>query len=436
MEHGGLVGDRYRVDGRIGEGTAAEVFRVTDLRLGLPRALKLARDERGASALDREIERLGRVSHPQVVRPLDQGRVPARWVVLELADCTLAERVDGQGPLPPLEAVHAVVQVLDGLQAVHDAGLVHRDVKPENVLCTGPVCQLADFGIAADVQAGDVLPAGSRPYLAPEALQGSTPAPAQDVYAVGALLYHLLTAGNPVDLHAVPPSSPRFAGIPAPLVAVLIRAVAERPGERFLCAEDFAAALLQQVDHLPREVGRVGTGTPVPPPSATATGAPPRDAVAALEVEALRSWKEEQALRRQRQVVRSTRWSMGVGLTLLGVLTALGARASMEHWTESRRARQLAAGAPLAGRWTGVVGERTVHLDLQDRRAALEGELTLVELGEPVGRFGVRGVAQGGVLSLKTDHGLSLVGRQVSARRIEGQLGSGGEAFLLVRSSR
>jgi serine/threonine-protein kinase len=202
-----------------------------------------------------------RLDHPHVLRVfelgIDQGR---SFVVMELADTSLQDRLDWDGPLPPSEVVSIGIQLLSALSAAHAAGVIHRDIKPHNLLLCGGRVVLADFGIASitedlGVQTRTGMMMGSLAYMPPEQrLDARSAGPRSDIYAVGSTLYALLTGGNPVDLFAAPPSSPRWLGIPPPLLTVLQRACAYEPSDRYPDAAAMAAALKEvapQVGELP-----------------------------------------------------------------------------------------------------------------------------------------------------------------------------------------
>lgn len=429
---------RYCVRETLGEGAVARVFSVDDLRHGVRRALKLTLPHRSDVEVRHEAEVLQRLAHPNLVTAIDAGLEPRAWLVTELATGALVDRVAQEGPLAAREAVHLVVQVLDALQALHDAGMVHRDVKPENVLVRADgSCVLADLGICVPV--GEVPEAmrGSRPYLAPEASGQHEVSASLDVYGAGALLYFLLTAGNPVDLHTAQASSPRFADLPGSLVSVLRAAVHPDPLARFPTAAAFGDALVALLPDLPTACGAARTSPAVERVhTQTAPGAPPRDDLAVLEARRLESWQAERREAERRSWQRFTRWSVGVGLTLLGVITAFAGRASMENWLDRARSRQLEVSAPIEGVWRGVFGDREAELLLRDVAAGrLRGTLVLAQHGESVGSFAVNGVRDGGLLVLELEGGTRVTARQVSRSRLDGELGGGTASVHLVRAT-
>ena len=199
---------RYELVQPLGQGAMATVDLAHDLELDRPVALKrlaehLGRDEDLRRRFIREARLAARLAHPNVVRVFDVGEEGGRpFIAMEyVGGETLADLLARRGALPPAEAARLGVQACAGLAAAHAAGLVHRDVKPQNLLLgANGVLKLGDFGIAVGhggtqlTLAGTVL--GTAGYLAPEQARGEQVTAAADIYAVGAVLYELLT-GEP-----------------------------------------------------------------------------------------------------------------------------------------------------------------------------------------------------------------------------------------------
>jgi len=206
-----LIADRYEVGELIGRGGMADVHAGIDRRLDRPVAVKLLQAHMAAMAdvrtrFEAEARSAARLTSPHAVAVFDTGEhdgVP--YIVMErLPGRTLADRI-AEGPLGPDEIRPLAVEVLAALAEAHGAGLVHRDIKPGNILLTADGhAKLADFGIAKSVQeaslaeltvTGQVL--GTPAYLAPEQLDGAAATPRSDIYALGVVLYEALTGSKP-----------------------------------------------------------------------------------------------------------------------------------------------------------------------------------------------------------------------------------------------
>jgi serine/threonine-protein kinase len=243
-----------------------------DLELDRQVALKrlaenLSRDAELRARFQREARLAARLAHPNVVRIYDVGEDDdgRPFIAMEYVEGeTLAGLVARRGPLPPDEAAELGVQLARALAAAHEAGLVHRDVKPQNLLLRGDgVLKLGDFGVAFGLEgtrltmAGTVL--GTAAYLAPEQARGEEVTAAADVYGAGAVLYELLTGHpprNPASLAEL--SEPALIAAPqeAPpdLAAIVLRCLAPEPAGRPASAADLArdlAATLPEPQTLP-----------------------------------------------------------------------------------------------------------------------------------------------------------------------------------------
>jgi beta-lactam-binding protein with PASTA domain len=271
---GRLLDGRYRIGPRIARGGMASVYEATDIRLDRTVAVKvmhpgLGDDEEFAARFVREARAAARLSHPNVVAVFDQGDDHGTvYLAMEIVDgITLRDVIRKESPMPPARALALIEPVLSALAAAHRAGLIHRDVKPENVLIgTEPTSgatrvKVADFGLARAVSAdthhtatGGVL-IGTVSYLAPELVVDGRADARADVYAAGVVLYELLTGTKPHEgespiqvaykhVHEdVPPPSGLVPGIPAYVDALVARATAR---DRTLRPAD-AAVLLHQV---------------------------------------------------------------------------------------------------------------------------------------------------------------------------------------------
>ena len=258
-----VLAGRYRLGRALGEGGMAKVFWAWDELLRVERAVKVLQPEAAESPLLRtrllgEATAMARLNHPNVLRVMDLNADHSPpFVVMELATGgSLADRLERGGPLPVAEATHLIAQVGLALQAAHEAGIIHRDVKPQNVLVgAGGVALLADFGIALLSGDGDLrttrtnVAMGSMCFMAPEQrLDARAVGPAADVYAAACALYNLITNENPIDLFTAAERSPRWLPVPAALRAVLRQATAFDPEARPLSARAFAEQLLAALD--------------------------------------------------------------------------------------------------------------------------------------------------------------------------------------------
>ncbi|WP_026360140.1 serine/threonine-protein kinase [Amycolatopsis nigrescens] len=208
MRAGQLIADRYRLREPVGSGGMGEVWRAYDEELHRVVAVKYARGD-APEPEDRGMRREARIAaglqHPHVITVHDVVvEAGARWLVMEyLPSRSLAETLDERGHLPVPEAAGIGVQIADALEAVHARGVVHRDVKPGNILVTEDgLAKLADFGISRAVWGELTLTeggaaAGTPAYLSPEVADGGEPHPASDMFSLGASLYAAVEGGSP-----------------------------------------------------------------------------------------------------------------------------------------------------------------------------------------------------------------------------------------------
>ena len=270
-----LLDGRYAIESRLARGGMAGVYLATDIRLERKVAVKvmhsaLAEDPDFVARFNREARAAARLSHPAVVAVYDQGTDDGHvFLVMEyVAGTTLREVLRERGRLTPGEAVAIMDHVLAALGAAHTAGLIHRDVKPENVLVTpdGRV-KVADFGLAravagATVTRDDSTLLGTAAYISPEQVRDGTADARSDVYAAGVMFFELLTGGPPFTGESpiavayshlsddVPAPSSRASGIPRELDDVVRRATSRDPQARFADGREMHAALVQARDRL------------------------------------------------------------------------------------------------------------------------------------------------------------------------------------------
>ena len=290
---GELVGGKYRLIEVLGEGAIGVVWRAHDESLGRDVAIKEIRfpaglDDEQVGALRartlREARAAARLGHPGIVtvhEVVRQGERP--WIVMELVPGrTLARIIKEDGPLPPRRVAEIGAQILAALRAAHAAGVVHRDVKPSNVMLDGDRTVLTDFGIAALdgdtvlTETGAML--GTPSFMAPEQARGLCATPASDLWSLGATMYAAVEGHRPFDGETVAtvlvsmltadPPEPRRAGPLAPVIAGLL---AKEPSLRMPAAE--LAAHLTRIAGGDTEVVRL---PPPPPETSTRPAAAPR----------------------------------------------------------------------------------------------------------------------------------------------------------------
>jgi eukaryotic-like serine/threonine-protein kinase len=266
-----LAGGRYRLERPLGVGGMASVYAALDAELDRPVAVKvlaeqLARDAGLRERFVREARLAGRLSHPNVVSVYDAGEQDGLpYIVMEYVDGeTLADVLRRRGRVPPDEATALARQSCRGLEHAHAAGLVHRDIKPQNLLLgRDGTLKIADFGIARTAEAtrltqtGTVL--GSAAYLSPEQAVGEEVTPAADLYALGVVLYELLSGRPPYeftsladlaakqDAGAITPLGELVPDVPSALEDVVMRCLARNPAYRPASAGALARELQSAV---------------------------------------------------------------------------------------------------------------------------------------------------------------------------------------------
>jgi serine/threonine protein kinase len=284
---GRVIAGRYRLEETIGRGAMGTVWRAWDEILDRVVAVKELRisdslppEDRGKAfqRTHREARTAARLSHPGLVTVFDVAEEDGRpWIIMELVEgSSLDQIIEQDGPLPPHRAAEAGRQLLSALATAHAAGVLHRDVKPSNVLLTdGGRAVLTDFGIATFqgdpklTQTGMVM--GSPGFTAPERIQGNPATPASDLWSLGATLYAAVQGHGPFDkaggaittmsaiINTDPPTAPPSAGLGAVIDALLRRTPADRPDAAT------AARMLGAVGPLPDGPSRRSAFALVPP---------------------------------------------------------------------------------------------------------------------------------------------------------------------------
>jgi eukaryotic-like serine/threonine-protein kinase len=298
IDPGTVIDGRYEVLSRIGTGGMGDVYLARDQLLGRQVAVKLlhhrfAEDQEFVERFRREASSAASLSHPNVVAVFDRGEWDGTYyIAMEyLPGRSLKAVVRERGPLDPTTAIDIVIQILHAARFAHRRGVIHRDLKPHNVILDEEGrAKVTDFGIAR-AGASDMTLTGSimgtAQYLSPEQAQGHAVSAASDIYAVGIVLYELLTGVVPFDgetavtialkqVSAVPPAPsallrggggggagtvggahPSLEAIPPELDAIVLCALAKDPAERFADAEEFIVALEHVRHALAGEGGRV-----------------------------------------------------------------------------------------------------------------------------------------------------------------------------------
>ena len=265
---GEVIAGRYELEELCGTGGMSSVFRAHDKLLDRRVALKIlheqySRDDDYVERFRHEARAVAQLAHPNIVTVIDRGEQDGRqFIVFEFVDGeNLKELVERRGPLPVREAIEIALQTARALAFAHANGLVHRDVKPQNVLVPAEgQAKVTDFGIARSLdvqhgltQTGTVL--GTSNYIAPEQARGEQVDALSDVYSLGCVLYELLTGDVPFDGENFVAVAMRHINEPAPSVldqrpdvplrldSAVRRAMAKHPSERFESMDDFVQEL-------------------------------------------------------------------------------------------------------------------------------------------------------------------------------------------------
>jgi serine/threonine-protein kinase len=267
----GTVIAGYRIDARIGRGGMGVVYRAQHLQLERQAALKLiAPDLAESSGFRERFAREARIAaaleHPNIVTVYDAGEIDGTlYLAMQYVEGSdLAAMLAAEGRLLPFRAIDVCRQVADALDAAHESGLIHRDVKPANVLISGRDAFLTDFGLGKRVAGADAAPitvagdvVGTIHYVAPEQIEGTPVTPRTDVYSLACVLYHCLAGQVPfvrendvaviyAHLSEPPPKLP--AGLPEGLNEVLAKALEKAPERRYATCGDFMAAARAVLD--------------------------------------------------------------------------------------------------------------------------------------------------------------------------------------------
>ena len=264
---GRVLNERYQLISLVGGGGMAQVYKARDNVLGRVVAVKILREQYANDAqfvarFKREAQAAANLAHPNIVNVYDVGQDGnVYYIIMEfISGESLKELITRSAPLPTDSAVSIAAQILAGLEYAHRSGLIHRDIKPQNVVITreGSV-KVTDFGIAKSVsdlgltEAGMAL--GTAHYFSPEQAKGERVVPQSDIYAVGVSLYEMLTGHIPFEsdtavglaykhISEMPrPPSQQNPNVPARLDTIVMKALAKEPAQRYNSAADMEKAL-------------------------------------------------------------------------------------------------------------------------------------------------------------------------------------------------
>jgi serine/threonine-protein kinase len=347
-----LFDGRYRILRKLGAGGMANVYLAEDEDLGRRVAIKIlndryANDELFVERFRREAKSAAGLSHPNIVSIYDRGEAEGTYyIAMEVIEGrSLKELILSRGPLPVGQAIAYTLEVLDALRFAHRHGIIHRDIKPHNILI-GERLKVTDFGIARAgasqmTEAGSIM--GTAQYLSPEQARGAPVTASSDLYSVGIVLYEMLTGKVPFSGDSAieiamkhlneqprPPSKIR-PEIPEELDHVVLRALAKAPEDRYQTAEEFAEDLHRVEAGLPvspetseaataflaAPTAPVGSTTQVLPGDATRV-APPRPQAPAAPPPYRPSYRYEEPPPKRR------RWGPWVFVAMLFVAAGLG----------------------------------------------------------------------------------------------------------------
>lgn len=280
---GRVFGDRYVIESTIGEGGMAFVYKALDTRLDRHVALKVMRPELFASPEFRqrfrtEAHAVAMVSHPNIVSVYDVSDGESdEYIVMELiSGITLRQYMDRKKPVPWKQVLHFSRQIAAALSHAHQRGIIHRDIKPQNImLLPDGSIKVSDFGIAAlesEAGARSSEAVGSLNYLAPEQIRGAGPDARGDIYSLGVMMYEMLTGykpytgSSPAEIllrqttSEIPAVRSFDLNIPEPLSAIVSKAMAPDINARFASAEEMAKALERFAESVVKSENRAARG--------------------------------------------------------------------------------------------------------------------------------------------------------------------------------
>ncbi|MDB5213005.1 MAG: Serine/threonine protein kinase PrkC, regulator of stationary phase, partial [Myxococcaceae bacterium] len=283
---GRTIAGKYCLETIVGEGAMGAVYRARQTTLGTTLAIKvlhrqLAGEPMFAARFLREAQAASRVDHPSSMRVIDFGEEPdgLLYIAMEYVDGkTLAKIIEEASPLPVARIVDIACQALAALAVAHDLGVIHRDLKPENIMVlegeddegrTHDIVKVCDFGVAKLLESGSRAPSvtaqgvvvGTPEYMSPEQARGDALDARSDIYAMGVLLFHLMTGKVPFDSSTAfgtafmhvndEPTRPRLLnpGVDSRLEAICLKAMRKRPEDRFASARELRSELRALLGH-------------------------------------------------------------------------------------------------------------------------------------------------------------------------------------------
>jgi serine/threonine protein kinase/beta-lactam-binding protein with PASTA domain len=267
MTQARTLNDRYELQSKIGDGGMAAVYKALDLKLNRVVAIKILRDSYAAdpqflARFKREAEQAASLNHPNIVRVFDVGdEGDVHYIVMEYVEgFSLKDIIIAEAPLAITRALEFGAQISDGIGYAHSTGLIHRDIKPQNILIdmAGRV-KVTDFGIAKSATASTLTEAGitlgTVHYFSPEQAKGLPVMPQSDIYSIGVVLFEMLTGRIPFDsdnpvalalkhIEEMPPPLRRYnPGIPPVVEQIVLKALAKDPNQRFATSAQLSKAL-------------------------------------------------------------------------------------------------------------------------------------------------------------------------------------------------